>query len=207
MQAQTTEQGHGVGFVHPGDALATPSPGGAQPTRTQLLSWHSGSSSSSSPAPGAGSARWGRPRSSARSRAELCRARPGSRAAGGSALPSRAGDALAPPPRAGRTGHALARGIKGGEQRSGGEHLSLPSGTSPDAFIRCRLSGELQLPTVSSVKLPHKAARGLEHGGARGAGGGPGGGGPRCQPPAPGGAARGLCSPEGTGVPQRPPNN
>uniref|UniRef100_A0A8C3B5Y6 Transcription cofactor HES-6 n=1 Tax=Cairina moschata TaxID=8855 RepID=A0A8C3B5Y6_CAIMO len=104
----------------------------------------------------------------------------------GAAHPSRG---CSRPPRAGRTGHALARGIKGGEQRSGGEHLSLPSGTSPDAFIRCRLSGELQLPTVSSVKLPHKAARGLEHGGARGAGGGPRGG-PRCQPRA-GSAPRG----------------
>uniref|UniRef100_A0A8B9DTR1 Hes family bHLH transcription factor 6 n=1 Tax=Anser cygnoides TaxID=8845 RepID=A0A8B9DTR1_ANSCY len=92
-------------------------------------------------------------------------------------------------------GPALARRIKGGEQRSGGEHLSLSSGTSPDAFIWCRLSGELQLPTVSGVKLPHKAARGLgtaglggpgRAGGVPAAGPGPGqhqGAGPRQRRP------------------------
>lgn len=58
--------------------------------------------------------------------------------------------------------------MKRGKQRSGSEHLSLSSGTSPDAFIRFGLLGELQLPTVISIKLRHKAGASAGAGERRG---------------------------------------
>ncbi|CAN8199589.1 unnamed protein product [Coccothraustes coccothraustes] len=48
-----------------------------------------------------------------------------------------------------------------GKQRSGSEHLSLSSGTSPNAFICLALPGELQLPTVISIKLPAQSCPAL----------------------------------------------
>lgn len=186
--AQTTEQGPGAWVTHPADALPKPLPGVRSPPAP---SFSGGTRRAAGRAPqrqsrarpaGAPGGETGAERGQ-----ERCRARTGSRAGGGAALPARAG-AASRPPRAGRMGPALARRIKGGEQRSGGEHLSLSSGTSPDAFIWCRLSGELQLPTVSGVKLPHKAARGLGTAGLGGAGEGRGG--PRCRPRA-GSAPRG----------------
>lgn len=193
--AQTTEQGPGAWVRHPADALPKPLPGVRSPPAP---SFSGGTRRAAGRAPqrqsrarpaGAPGGETGAERCQ-----ERCRARTGSRAGGGAALPARAG-AASRPPRAGRMGPALARRIKGGEQRSGGEHLSLSSGTSPDAFIWCRLSGELQLPTVSGVKLPHKAARGLgtaglggpgRAGGVPAAGPGPGqhqGAGPRQRRP------------------------